>query len=61
MNITSDNNHCTYYNGGNWVTIKLGPGSYEIQAINSEIIRLMRDNKDYDLVNDAPYVSVTGN
>jgi len=48
QNITTKNNIFKYSidNGVTWTTITLTPGSYEIDAINSEINRLMTINGD---------------
>ena len=58
MNVTTDNNEFHYHNGSNWVAIKLGLGSYEINEINSEIVRLMQVNGDYDAANDVSYITI---
>ena len=55
-NINSSNNKFKYYNGTAWKTITVGTGSYEISELSDEITRLMKLNKDYDIVNDSPYL-----
>jgi len=49
-NITQKNNKFKYSNdnGITWKIISLNTGSYEIQAINDEIQRIMVINGDYD-------------
>ena len=60
-NMTSSNNVFRYNNGTTWKSLNLGTGSYEIEQLNTEIVRLMEDNGDYDLVNDVPYITLEAN
>lgn len=60
-NIDSTNNVFKYFNGKVWKTLTIGTGSYEIDELNAEIIRLMKINGDYDSVNDIPYITIEPN
>ena len=61
MNVTTSNNEFHYHNGTIWKAIKLGVGSYEIEGIHAAIVRLMQANKDYDTVNNIPYITIGAN
>ena len=60
-NITEENNKLKYSidEGKSWKTIILNKGSYEIQAINDEIQRVMITNGDFDAANNEFYISIT--
>ena len=60
-NIDNTNNMFKYFNGSVWKTITIGTGSYEIEELNNEIIRLMKVNGDYDNVNDVSYITIEPN
>ena len=60
-NITEDNNIFKYSidNGSTWKTISLEKGSYELQAINDEIQRIMIQNGDFDTNNNEAYITIS--
>ena len=60
-NVTAANNRLAYYDGRGWKQINIRPGSYEIDAINEEVITHMKANGDYDTVNDSPFINITAN
>ena len=60
-NVTADNNVFRYNNGTVWKSLTLRTGSYEIEQLNAEISRLMKNNSDYDTVNDVPYINIDAN
>lgn len=58
-NITESNNKFKYHNGKSWKTITLNKGSYEIEAINTEIQRQMIINGDCDTINEKFYITLS--
>ena len=57
-NIKETNNIFRYFNGTDWKTIKLMPGSYEINQIESEINRQMMSDGDFDVKNSLSYIDI---
>jgi len=62
-NVTSSNNLFKYSvdGGRNWKLITIETGSYELEAINDEIQRLMKANGDWDSDSNAYYITVSPN
>src|SRR5437868_11337566 len=62
-NITEENNKFKYSTDGGvtWKIITLSTGSYELEAINSEIQRLMITNEDYDKINNIFHINISAN
>lgn len=59
-NIDPTNNKFVYSvdSGATWKVIEIPTGSYEIEAINDNIQRLMKDNGDWDATNDSYYITI---
>lgn len=60
-NITNNNNKFRYHNGKEWKNLEILPGSYNVPDINNELLRMMREQSDYDTSKDKPYINVTEN
>lgn len=62
-NVSSSNNQFRYSvdDGNTWKLITIETGSYELESINDEIQRLMKANGDWDVINDAYYISISAN
>ena len=62
-NIDSTNNNFKYSpdGGGNWFTVTVPKGSYEIRDIDAAIKQQMKTNGHYDSQNDKYYVSIAAN
>ena len=60
-NITEENNIFKYSidNGHTWKIVRLEKGSYELQAINDEIQRIMIENGDFDTDNNEAYITIS--
>lgn len=57
----NDNFRYSVDNGTTWVNINIPIGSYELEAVNQYIQRIMKANNHYDAVNDKYYISITAN
>lgn len=55
-NVTTSNNNFKYFNGTDWVTVKVPPGAYNIKDINEEIKNQINDEGDND-----EFVTLTAN
>ena len=62
-NVTESNKIFGYSaDGGNsWKLIEIETGCYELESINDEIQRLMKENGDWDVINNSYYVSISAN
>jgi hypothetical protein len=62
-NVTEKNNKSKYsVDGGNtWKLIIIEIGAYQIEAINDEIQRLMKQNGDWDSDSNAYYITLSAN
>jgi hypothetical protein len=59
-NVDATNNNFRYSpdNGTTWKDILIPTGAYELEAINNYVQRTMKDNGDYDSVNDEFYITI---
>ena len=60
-NITSSNNKFRYSvdDGTTWKTLEIDSGSYEIESLNDEILRLMKILDDWDSSANSFYINIS--
>src|SRR6266581_745673 len=58
FNITNKNNLFKYYNSKEWKILKLDSGSYEIDQINKEVMRLIKENNDIEVKDSKDYYPI---
>ena len=62
-NIDSSNNQFKYTSDGgtNWTTLTITGGAYSLEALNTEVQRLMRINGHWDSTNEEYYINIKPN
>src|SRR6266581_7425735 len=58
FNITNKNNLFKYYNSKEWKILKFDSGSYEINEIDKEVKRLMKENNDIEIKDSKDYYPI---